>query len=506
MQDLDGRFLHHPPHHDRISHNSDLGPFSNSDDTYAMMVLDCKPGCTEDDVDQELVRVAGDVGIEIPQSPKKPSLELIIDHVSNLALAMEEPGEGTFSPSRAFQSTHPLSDCCSEIKHPTTTSSFTTGSIASAPSSIISNTSSRRRSSYEKIKKGIRRLSTLRRRKTIDAPLPLFPLPPSSSLYMLKPARQKRILPSSDPFSIAPSPPGTECISLITPPSRTPPPVPIQEPSAESQRVSEHTSDDATHDLSPDFPSSPPPEKEASDSSLAALHRSLQTPQLKSLRASQLEEQDRFIRYEALQHHLLRISQVTSKRELQAHHTSQQKSLRSHNDEILSSIEHRHLCAEVDLHEKLQLEKKGCDTRLRHMQAYCYPTAAAADMPERTVTSRDYQYLEQQRYIRAGIDQLHAARINVLREKQAKQLELISAKQEAEMATLLDSQSEEIVELDKRAAEEESVLVKEFRARRTRLVKRWKLAEAIKRRRLEMEGSGDLGPLPEVEWGIWGWN
>lgn len=503
MQDPDGRFLH--LYHDRISRNSDLGPFSNSDDTYAKRVLHYEHGCTEDDVDQELLRIARDMGIETSQSPKKPSLELITDHVSNLALAMEEPGEGTYSPSRASQSTHPLSDFRSEIKNLTTTSSFTTGSIASAPSSIISNTSSRRRSSYERIKKGIRRLSALRRRRTIDAPLPLFPLPPSSSLYMLKPPAQKSILPSSDPFSIAHSSPATDCISLITPPSRTPPPVPIQELSAESQQAAQHTSDDAVHDPSHDFPLPPSPEKEGSNSSLAALHRSHQTSQLKSLRASQLEEQGRFIRFEALQHHLLRLSQVTSKRELHARCISQQKSLQSRNDERLSSIEHRHLSAEVDLHEKLQVEKKRCDTRLRHMQAYCYPTAAAADMPERTVTSRDYQYLEQQRYIRAGIDQLHAARINVLREKQAKQLERISAKQEAEMATLLETQSEEIAELDKRLAEEESVLVTEFGERRTRLVKRWKLAEAIQRRRLEMEGCGNLRPLPEIEWGVWGW-
>lgn len=503
MQDLDGRFLH--PYHDRISRNSDLGPFSNSDDAYAKIVLHCERGCTEDDVDQELLRIAGDMGIEIPQSPKQPSLELITDDVSNLALAMEEPSEGTFSPSRASQSTHPPSDFRSEIKNLTTTSSFTTGSIASAPSSIISNTSSRR-SSYERIKKGIRRLSVLGRRRTIDASLPLFPLPPSSSLYMLKPPTQKSILPSSDPFSIAPCSPATDCISPITPPSRTPPPVPIQELSAESQQVAEHTSDDAVHNPSHDFPLPPSYEKEDSNSSPAAFHRSLQTSQLKSLRASQLEEQGRFIRYEALQHHLLRISQVTSKRELHARYTSQQKSLQSRNDERLLSIEHRHLSAEVDLHEKLQLEKKRCDTRLRHMQAYCYPTAAAADMPERTVTSRDYQYLEQQRYIRAGIDQLHAARINVLREKQAKQLERISAKQEAEMAALLDSQSEESVEVDKRLAEEESVLVTEFGERRTRLVRRWRLAEAIERRRLEMEGCGDLRPLPEIEWGVWGWS
>lgn len=505
MQDLDGRLLHHHSHHDRIPHRSDLGPFSDSDDTYAIMVLHCKDGCTEDDVDQELLRIAGDMGIEL-QLPKEPNLELITDHVSNLTLAMEQPGEGTFSPSRTSQSTHPLSDCCSEIKHPTTTSSFTTGSIASAPSSIISNTSSRRRSSYEKIKKGIRRLSALRRRRTIDAPLPLFPLPPSSSLYMVKPLAQKRVQPSSNPFSIAPTLPVTDCISHITPPSRTPPPVPIQEFSTESQQLSERTSEDAAHDYSHRFHLSPTPEKEASNSSLAALHRSLQEPHLKSLRALQIEEQGRFIRYEALQHHLLRLSQVTSQRELHARHSLQQKSLQSHNEDILSSIEHRHLSAEVDLHEKLQLEKKGCDTRLKHMQAYCYPTAAAADMPERTVTSRDYQYLEQQRYIRAGIDQLHAARINVLREKQSKQLELISAKQGLEMAALIDSQSQDIDELDKRIAEEESVLVKEFRERRTRLVKRWNLAEAIERRRLEVEGSGDLGPLPEVEWGVWGWD
>lgn len=485
MQDLDRRFLY--KHDRRITrHSSDLGPLSNSEDTYALMVLQCGSGCTEGDVDQRLFHTALDLGIDIPQPPKA-TLDFITDNAATLELASEEPEEGQFLPSRTSHSTHPASDCCSELKHPTKTSSFTTGSIASNPSSTLSNRSSRR-SSYEKIKKGFRRISLLRRRRTLDAPMPVLPLPPTS-IYIMRPPAQKSPDPPSVPTATIPA--TNESLPVTPPSSRNPPSIPAEPPSTASPQL--------------DLPASSPSEVEPTESILTALHRSLRNPQLKALRASQLEEQGRFIRYEALQHHLLRLSQVTSKREIFAQHTSQQQSLQQCHDEILSSLEHRHLSAEVDLHGKLQLEKKGCDTRLRHMQAYCYPTSAAKDMPERTVTARDHQYLEQQLYMRNRIDNLHAARINVLREKQAKQLERIASKQEAEMQSLAQSEAKEVADLDKRFVEEEGGLVQGFRERRERLVRRWALAEAIERRKLEDLGSGQLGPLPDVEWGVWGW-
>lgn len=207
------------------------------------------------------------------------------------------------------------------------------------------------------------------------------------------------------------------------------------------------------------------------------------------------------MRYEALQHRLMRLSQVSAKRTLFAHQTSQTHSVKSRHAEALSSLEHRHLCAEIDLHEKLELEKSGCDTRLRHMQAYCNPSSSVKGMPDRTVTKRDHHQLEQQRHVRNGMENLHTARINVLREKQSKQLERVAANQESELDDLAASHVEEVTEMEKRFEEEEQQLGQEFRERRQKLVRRWRLAEAIERRKLENSGAGDFGPLPNVEWG-----
>lgn len=99
------------------------------------------------------------------------------------------------------------------------------------------------------------------------------------------------------------------------------------------------------------------------------------------------------------------------------------------------------------------------------------------------------------------MDNLHAARINVLREKQTKQLETVAAAQEAEMDMLRESHRAEIENLDADFTDEETALQREFQERRARLVRRWELAEAIERRRLHNLGEGELGPLPLVEWG-----
>lgn len=98
------------------------------------------------------------------------------------------------------------------------------------------------------------------------------------------------------------------------------------------------------------------------------------------------------------------------------------------------------------------------------------------------------------------MDNLHTARINVLREKQSKQLERVAANQESEMEALAASYVEEVAELEKRFEEEEEELGQEFRERRQKLVQRWGLAEAIERRKLENSGAGEFGPLPHIQW------
>ena len=112
----------------------------------------------------------------------------------------------------------------------------------------------------------------------------------------------------------------------------------------------------------------------------------------------------------------------------------------------------------------------------------------------------DYRQLEQQYHIRNGMDNLHASRINVLREKQGKQTERIMAKQEAELEALESDFEHQNDELDINFEEEEQNLQQEFAERKKRLIRRWDLAELIERRKLELEKGVQYGPLPAVKW------
>lgn len=222
--------------------------------------------------------------------------------------------------------------------------------------------------------------------------------------------------------------------------------------------------------------------------------------QLRRLRASQLDEQARFIRFEEDQHRLIHFKHSEAKRDRLNRYLDQERVLQERQAEVLVELEHRHLTAEVDLNKALELERQGCETRLKHMQAYCNPKSNIAGMPTRVVTRKDYHQLEQQYHIRNGMDNLHRSRINVLREKQGKQLERISAKQEAELEALSGNYRQQVVELESGYQAEEEEIRREFGARKKRLIKRWALVEAIERRKIENLTGDQYGPLPAVPW------
>ena len=222
--------------------------------------------------------------------------------------------------------------------------------------------------------------------------------------------------------------------------------------------------------------------------------------QLRRLRASQLDEQTRFIRFEEDQYRLNTFKLSEAKRDLLTRYLAQERILQDRHVEALVSLEHRHLSAEVDLNKALELERQGCETRLKHMQAYCNPKSTIAGMPTRVVTRKDYHQLEQQYHTRNGMDNLHKSRINVLREKQGKQLERISAKQEAEVEEHSNDYRKQVAELESCYHAEEEELRRDFGARKERLTKRWALAEAIERRKIENETQEIYGALPAISW------
>ena len=221
------------------------------EESYKMMVLRFENGLSEDDVDRHFLRMALNLGINVPQDPKT-TLDIVTSNIDGLALT-SAPVDARPSPSESSQSTHPPSDSSDEQQHPTKTSSLTTASIASVASSFDSLTS--RRSSYQVVKRGIRRLSTLHRRRTIDTPIHNLPSYISSA-SVPRPVTQARSMTSETCPTISDPP------ELIVKPSHSPP-------------------------TSRQSPTSPTSEKQGQDQdNLAALHRSLQNPHLRILRSS----------------------------------------------------------------------------------------------------------------------------------------------------------------------------------------------------------------------------
>ena len=454
-----------------------------NDDTYRVMVLRFEQ--TEEEVDQHFLQTALELGINIPQDPKT-TLDLVTSNVGTLNIdsaPMEPPAR---PPSRASQSFHTAStDSSMEQQRHRKTPSLAATSITSASLSSASS----RKSNYVKVRESFRRMSRLHRRKTLSADVPVIPPRASSMLQsVVRPGMQPRPMTADQIPTISnPQPHAVttdQMHTLITPRKQVrsieyhaPPPPPPP----------------------PSDPPPPPPEQETLEI-ITARRRSMSKSVLKKLRTTQLQEQLRFISFEASQNRLMRTKEIQHKRDALSDYHKRQKDIHIRHAEALASVEHRHLSAEVDLNRTLELERQACDTRLRHMQAYCNPRSTVQGMPDRVVTKSDYRQLEQQYHIRNGMDNLHASRINVLREKQGKQTERIMAKQEAELEALESDFEHQNEELDVKFREEERQLQQEFAERKKRLVARWNLAEVIERRKLELQMEEEYGPLPAVKW------
>ena len=74
------------------------------------------------------------------------------------------------------------------------------------------------------------------------------------------------------------------------------------------------------------------------------------------------------------------------------------------------------------------------------------------------------------------------------------------AKQEAELETLESDFEQQNEEMDARFRDEEIRMREEFAERKKRLVRRWALAEAIERRKLEQATGETFEPLPSIIW------
>ena len=443
------------------------------DDIYNMQVLSLDFGRTEQDLDQQFLVTALNLGITVPQDPKT-TFDRLSNTFSALTLSSNHP-DSVRSLPRTSESTNPPSCTSSQQQLPSTkASSQITSPVPSTPASVTSASSDTKQSSYLKIRKGLRRLSTMTRRRTSSSIIPTLATfsQPGSALATSRPGQRPATADSARPAS------------FISMRSEFAPRTSLSLP--EQRQTTNYR------------PMTPPPEEQETEDLWSARERSIKNHRLQKLRAHQLEEQSRFLRFEQEQHRLIHLKASEAKRSITDRYHQKHHDLTARHADLNSDLEHRHLSAEVDLVRALQQQRRACESRLRHMEAYC--NGRTAGMPVRNVTVEDHKKLAQQRHERNGLYNLHSARVNVLREQQAKQIERVAAKQAAEIAHAVKEMERELAQCEAEAEREERDLRTDLAERRGRIVSRWRLVEAIERQKLDNQTGEQHGPLPGIVW------
>jgi hypothetical protein len=149
------------------------------------------------------------------------------------------------------------------------------------------------------------------------------------------------------------------------------------------------------------------------------------------LKAKQEEEMQRFLLFEAKTKRKMWDRHHQRKLVLNEKYSDQVEKMRERHAKTEQHLDERQIAAEIDLRASLEQAEKSVRIRVRHMEAYCKalggrtspappPSSVVANMPPRVVTERHLRELGQQRNALEGMARLHQARINVLRDRQAK--------------------------------------------------------------------------------------
>lgn len=232
--------------------------------------------------------------------------------------------------------------------------------------------------------------------------------------------------------------------------------------------------------------------------------RSKNHSSFRALEKSHIQELQRFQDFIKQAPVDMSIRHAEEKKSLFRTHEEQEVEMQERHARNASNLEDRQVTAEMELRNTLEQSERSVNIRLKHMQAYCdglsRGSTSDGKLPARTVTPRDLRELGQQYNLRDGMARLHASKINVMRDQQAKRMEELLDRQELEFEKLLTKQRQEKEEQVARFSSEEDALKKTFAERKCRLIRRWELAIEILQKELETQDGLKYGPIPTPEW------
>ncbi|KAH0430925.1 IBR domain-containing protein [Colletotrichum camelliae] len=235
---------------------------------------------------------------------------------------------------------------------------------------------------------------------------------------------------------------------------------------------------------------------------IEAEKRTRDSPQFAELDELMAEELERFRVYMRKTKWLMWTRQAEKKQATVDRYSDLIEKMKERHAKTAAHLEERQIEAEMDLRSTLDQSEKSVKIRLKHMEAYCDGLGRTqnSDLPPRVVTERDLRLLGQQYNVRDGMERLHQAKINVLRDRQAKRMEELLERQEQELEKLTDKKEQEIENLATDFAQEEDTLVRTFNDRKQRLQRRWLLAIEILRKELEEQTKDQYASLDLPVW------
>ena len=243
-------------------------------------------------------------------------------------------------------------------------------------------------------------------------------------------------------------------------------------------------------------------ERQEAAEKIVAEQRTLQSEELKILRAKHINERDRFCAFEKKMRWSMFTRHGKTRVEALDQHGQLRAKMKEKHSRIAMHLEDRQVAAEMELRATLKQSERSVRIRLRHMEAYCdgLGRAASGSNPARVVTERDLRELGQQYNVKDDLERLHQSKINVMRDKQSKQMEQLLDKQEQELEALAAKHTKELEVLELGFSEEDKELQKVFSERKGRLSKRWNLAEEVERKTLEDKTRLTFAPMAVIEW------
>ena len=235
---------------------------------------------------------------------------------------------------------------------------------------------------------------------------------------------------------------------------------------------------------------------------LEAEKRTAESEELNALRARQINERDRFSAFERKMKWIMWTRHGQGKIDILERYDELLSKMKERHNRTATHLEDRQVAAEMELRASLKQQERSVQIRLRHMEAYCDGLGLNANgaNPARVVTERDLRELGQQYNVRDDMDRLHQSKVNVMRDKQAKQMEQLLCRQEEELEKLARKQDEDLEALDSSFVADEEAFLNAFDERRRRLRRRWVITEEVERKKLEKAKKVKFAPMPEVEW------